>query len=124
MRQNMTKAGMLAGTLALFAAGAFAHPQITQVPPPDTDPTSGVQMYRTYCAVCHGLTGKGDGPAVPALKEKPPDLTLISKSNGGEFPSFRVSTIIQSDAVFPAHGSGTCPCGETHSATFNATRRL
>lgn len=27
MRRKMTKAGMVAGTLALFAVGAFAHPQ-------------------------------------------------------------------------------------------------
>lgn len=66
-------------------------------------------MYRTYCAVCHGLDGKGSGPAVPALKQKLPDLTLLSKKNGGEFPAFRVSNIIQGDAVVTAHGSKEMP---------------
>jgi len=30
-----------------------------------TSPTSGVEMYKSYCAACHGTEGKGDGPAVP-----------------------------------------------------------
>jgi mono/diheme cytochrome c family protein len=55
---------------------------------------SGAEMYRTYCASCHGLDGKGSGPAAAALKKTPPDLTLISKRNKGEFPAFRIAHII------------------------------
>ncbi|MGA2880966.1 MAG: c-type cytochrome [Bryobacteraceae bacterium] len=83
--------------------------KIKHAPPSNTDPASGVEMYRTYCAVCHGLDGKGSGPAAPALKQKLPDLTLLSKKNGGEFPTFRVSNIIQGDAVITAHGSKAMP---------------
>jgi len=84
-------------------------PTITHAPPSNTDPTSGVEMYREYCAVCHGMDGKGNGPAAPALRQGLPDLTLLSKKSGGEFPAFRVSNIIQGDAVITAHGSKEMP---------------
>ncbi len=85
------------------------QPTIKQSPPAYTDPASGAEMYRTYCAVCHGIEGKGNGPAAPALKQELPDLTVLSKKNGGEFPSFRVSNIIQGDANITAHGSKEMP---------------
>jgi mono/diheme cytochrome c family protein len=31
----------------------------------------GGQLYREYCAQCHGATGKGDGPAASGLEPKP-----------------------------------------------------
>jgi mono/diheme cytochrome c family protein len=35
----------------------------------------GASIYRTNCSPCHGLTGKGDGPASGALNPKPRDHT-------------------------------------------------
>jgi mono/diheme cytochrome c family protein len=44
--------------------------------PAPGDPTRGEPLYRQYCAVCHGVTGEGDGPNADALEEdKPRDLT-------------------------------------------------
>ena len=31
----------------------------------------GTVLYKEYCAQCHGLTGKGDGPAASGLEPKP-----------------------------------------------------
>ena len=56
----------------------------------NVDPTSGAQMYQSYCASCHGTQGKGNGPAVEFLKTPPPDLTRLSLINGGEYPEARV----------------------------------
>jgi mono/diheme cytochrome c family protein len=36
--------------------------------------TAGASVYKKYCAFCHGLTGKGDGPLAPKDAD-PPDLT-------------------------------------------------
>jgi mono/diheme cytochrome c family protein len=47
-------------------------------------------MYAAYCAVCHGDKGKGDGPAALGLSTSPGDLTTITKSNHGKFPTMRV----------------------------------
>ncbi|MBI3325838.1 MAG: cytochrome c [Nitrospinae bacterium] len=35
----------------------------------------GKEVYAQFCASCHGETGKGDGPAAPALTPKPKDLS-------------------------------------------------
>jgi mono/diheme cytochrome c family protein len=84
-------------------------PTITRGPAQRTDPTSGVEMYLSHCAVCHGQDGKGNGPAAPALKQSPSDLTQLSKKNGGKFPDMRFATIVQGDSVVPAHGSRDMP---------------
>ena len=70
---------------------------------------SGAEMYRTYCASCHGLDGRGSGPAAAALKKVPPDLTQISKRNNGRFPDFRVVRIIDGSEVEAVHGSRDMP---------------
>lgn len=35
------------------------------------DAAAGKTAFATYCATCHGETGKGDGPAAVALDPKP-----------------------------------------------------
>ncbi len=50
--------------------------------------------FATYCAVCHGARGLGDGPAAEGLAKKPADLTLLSAHNGGKFPTTRVMSQI------------------------------
>jgi mono/diheme cytochrome c family protein len=67
-------------------------------------------LYESYCATCHGTDGTGGGPAATALKVPLPDLTLISKRNGGKFPTTRVQKIISGEeAVTSAHGSRQMP---------------
>lgn len=72
-------------------------------------PLDGARIYRNYCASCHGLDGKGDGPVAPALKTKVPSLTTLAQRNGGTFPAARVRTIIAGDDVPIVHGSREMP---------------
>ena len=78
---------------------------------PYTEPTDGPGMYRTYCAVCHGIRGKGDGPAAPAMKQKVSDLTVLSKKNSGKFPEEQVYASIagDKDSKIRAHGASDMP---------------
>jgi mono/diheme cytochrome c family protein len=69
----------------------------------------GPDLFRAYCAPCHGLSGKGDGPAAQALKEKIPDLTLLAKNHGGQFPAAGVLEVIAGDKVMASHGSREMP---------------
>ncbi len=69
----------------------------------------GADLYRAYCASCHGTDGKGHGPVVPALSVRVPDLTTIAQRNHGLFPAERVRGIIAGDDVFAAHGSRDMP---------------
>lgn len=82
---------------------------IQHVPIRATSPVSGKEMYTSYCAVCHGTDGKGGGPAASALKVAPTDLTLLSKNNGGKYPSLKVAASIHGETALPAHGSKDMP---------------
>ena len=66
-------------------------------------------MYKEYCAVCHGKTGKGDGPAVAALKVPPSDLTMLAMKNGGKFPADHVTAVLHMGVAEAAHGSEEMP---------------
>ncbi len=35
---------------------------------------AGAELYAIYCAVCHGKTGEGDGPAASGLEKPPANL--------------------------------------------------
>lgn len=68
----------------------------------------GKQEYQENCAVCHGANGKGSGPYVELLQKRPPDMTQLTKSNGGVFPVNRVYETIEGANV-PSHGSRDMP---------------
>ena len=93
-------------TVALALA---AQTKIEKTPAPYTPPDSGKDMYKAYCASCHGLDGKGSGPAAAAMKAPLPDLTLLAKKNGGKFPADHVAAVIQGDTNSPSHGSAEMP---------------
>lgn len=69
----------------------------------------GSDIYHAYCASCHGVTGKGDGPVASALTAKIPDLTTISQRNAGIFPADRVRKVIVGDESILGHGSRDMP---------------
>jgi len=104
--------GLFLGFL-LFAAAVSAQnqpqPTIKHVPVTATSPTSGSEMFKTYCAVCHGTDGKGNGPAAAALKVAPADLTTLSKNNGGKFPDMKVVSTIRGQSNLAAHGTQEMP---------------
>jgi mono/diheme cytochrome c family protein len=95
------------------AGGAVANAQQEGENPSHSEQliysVKGPDLFRAYCASCHGVSGRGDGPAAPALKAKVPDLTLLSKSHGGEFPAADVLETIAGDKVTAAHGSREMP---------------
>jgi mono/diheme cytochrome c family protein len=68
----------------------------------------GHKLFTQYCASCHGLDGKGSGPAAAALKTPPADLTAIQKQ-GGTFPEDHVRTVIDGERDLPAHGTREMP---------------
>lgn len=95
--------------LCLAVFGEPQQKQIKHVPIKATSPSSGLQMYTAYCAVCHGNDGKGGGPAAEALRTPAPDLTTLARNNGGKYPSDHVTSSIQGDLYLPAHGSKEMP---------------
>ena len=72
--------------------------------------TQGAQIYREHCASCHGIDGRGHGPAASALKHPVPDLTSISQKNEGNFPYQGVRNVIEGiQPLSRAHGSREMP---------------
>ena len=108
----MLRSVMLAAVLSCFVFSAAADDNnkvIKKVPTSQTSPTSGKEMFNTYCAVCHGRDAKGAGPAASALKKTPADLTTLAARNNGKFPELRIYSTIQGDSETPAHGSRDMP---------------
>ena len=99
--------------IAVVAPGAGTQAQKAPDAPEQLTPlipsVKGPDLFRTYCASCHGVDGKGKGPAAPALKASVPDLTLLSKRNRGKFPAAHVREVIIGEQVVAAHGSREMP---------------
>lgn len=83
--------------MILVILGALTLGACVQTARPSSD-------FATYCAVCHGARGLGDGPAAVGLAKKPADLTRLSARNGGVFPTTRVMSQIWGYAGGKGHG--------------------
>ena len=106
-RRNGGLAALLLGVGCLVCAQQ--SPKLKYVTPENISPANGARMFRTYCAVCHGVVGKGDGPAAGALRNQPTDLTQLSRNNDGKFPVFRVAGVIQGSSISKVHGTREMP---------------
>ncbi len=90
-------------------APAQTPPVVKHVPIANAPSNSGKEMFKTYCAVCHGTDGKGNGPAASAMKVPPTDLTALAQKNGGKYPAAHVASVIRGQATLPSHGSQDMP---------------
>ena len=93
----------------VFACVIASAQTMRKTPVTPTSAASGVEMFKTYCASCHGTDGKGMGPAATALKQAPANLTELAKRNDGKFPENKVYGAIKGDSNTPAHGSKDMP---------------
>ena len=87
---------------------AQQNTKVNKVPVKPVPAESGKDMFRAYCASCHGIDGKGNGPAAPALKSQPTDLTQLAHKNGGKYPSLAVVNALR-DGANTSHGSEDMP---------------
>lgn len=104
---------VLAGVI--FSMAALAQPvaapdlhvrRLQQRSSASNDP--GARLFKTYCASCHGIDGRGNGPVTGALRKTPPDLTKYTARNGGTFPAERLRQIIDGHGA-AAHGDREMP---------------
>jgi len=70
---------------------------------------SGRQIYREYCASCHGSDGKGRGPVATSLRKPPPNLTTLARTHGGNFPREYVTNVLRFGPGYSTHGSPEMP---------------
>ena len=95
-------ARVLTAALVMVAVGAPAYAQ-------EVSGYTGAALYKTYCASCHGIYGRGDGPVAPSLKVEVPDLTRIAARHNGEFPAEQIRKIIDGRTTRPPHGPRDMP---------------
>ncbi len=107
MNRNLALKALLIGILG--AAGIVQAQNVKKVAPKPTVAVAGKDLFRQYCAACHGADGKGGGPAAVAMKSAPSDLTGISRRNGGRFPEERMLRMLHGEDQVTAHGSGEMP---------------
>ena len=107
-----------------LAADEGTGKTIKRVNAQPTASVNGVDLFKEYCAVCHGNDAKGTGPAADALKKRPADLTQLARKNGGTFPELHVMNFIKGDDVVAAHGSRDMPIWGTIFASMSPNQDL
>jgi len=112
MKKQAVILATITGLLVLgggWSAGAQSQKELKRVPISPTRADLGPEMFKMYCAACHGTDGKGHGPAAEVLKVAPANLTLLKQKNGGKYPATKVSQIIEGASEIKAHGSSEMP---------------
>lgn len=119
-------------TLLVADSTSATPPRIAKAVAPDSGPESGNGLFKSYCASCHGLQGKGDGPAAAAMRMQPTDLTQLTRRAKGEFPAARLERMLGGSDVITAHGGKQMPvwgpsltvAGSTDKRTAQRVRNL
>ena len=83
--------------MALNARIRKEAPKNAPIQATDDNMIAGVHIYRTHCAMCHGLPGQDDYPTAKGMFPKPPQL-------------------------FKGHGVTDDPAGETYWKVANGIR--
>lgn len=91
--------------------GQRQAPEVQPVPYAAIQSVEGRENFVAYCAVCHGVGGKGDGAAAPAMKAPVPDLTMLAVRHGGKFDAAAVEYLVRGTGKMktPAHGTPEMP---------------
>jgi mono/diheme cytochrome c family protein len=103
--------GVLSGALLilLLAVGVPAQPRVNRTQLPPNYVPSGKAMFKQYCAACHGIDARGDGPLASMLKVPPANLTTLAKRHGGRFPYDYVAKVLRFGPGVSSHGSSDMP---------------
>ena len=94
---------IILATALLFRSSPLADAQEMEVI------AGGELEYQNYCAVCHGVDGKGQGVMSKYLTVRPADLTQIAKNNGGTFRFWQVYRTIDGREEVRGHGTRDMP---------------
>ncbi|AXI53871.1 hypothetical protein SuNHUV7_02780 (plasmid) [Pseudoseohaeicola sp. NH-UV-7] len=100
----------------LAAAGAASAQEINV--------EDGKTLFLNSCWQCHGLDAKGFGPMAEMLAIETPDLTELSKRNGGVFPTEAVAMQIDGRSPVLAHGGEMPIFGQSLESDKNVALRM
>jgi copper transport protein len=88
-RATAVLGGLLAGAgLTLGALGALSSEEAlipNPIPRTADSIARGQALYQQHCTVCHGVSGRGDGPLAASLNPRPADLRVhVSQHTEGQ----------------------------------------
>lgn len=101
MGSSSHAARLAAGLLAALLACA-ANAQIFEQ-------YSGEETFDRFCASCHGVQARGDGPVAAGLPISVPDLSLLRQRQGDGFREATLRKIIDGREVVIYHGTRYMP---------------
>ena len=101
----------------VLAAGGAASAQ-------EIDVEDGKTLFLNSCWQCHGLDAKGFGPMAEMLAIETPDLTELTKRNGGVFPTEAVAMQIDGRSPVLAHGGEMPIFGQSLESDQNVALRM
>lgn len=101
----MKRVVVLAGAILITSSlGVFAQEEV------------GKNEYMVACAVCHGESGKGEGPFARLMNITVPNLTTLASRNDGAFPYLKVFMTVDGRTQVEGHGGPMPVWGERFSA--------
>jgi hypothetical protein len=101
-RHGPGRAGMRWFAVAAVLVGAWVRAD-------EAPDLSGPELYQHFCASCHGVKARGNGPVARTLKAKVPDLTRVAARNGGIYPAEQVRQTVDGMRLRDAHGTRDMP---------------
>lgn len=105
--RGLAGAGLALAWIA--SSAALAEPPAADEPTDLSLAEIGQPYFASYCASCHGVSGRGDGPAAGSLRLPPADLTRIAARRGGRFPTGEIAQFIDGRFELASHGSREMP---------------
>jgi mono/diheme cytochrome c family protein len=116
---------LLSGLLCSGLAWACASDGAPE--PSDSHAAGGQELFREYCASCHGVDARGGGPVASSLSVPPPDLTKLGEKFGRPLPVARMEEFIDGRSMVTAHGRSDMPVWGRdlyHDVPLNAATEL
>jgi mono/diheme cytochrome c family protein len=108
----LRSARLVRAVTALALLGLFV-PLACSAPPPPSTPASraaaGADVFRRYCASCHGVAAMGDGVVAASLRKPPADLTRIAARRGGSFDAPAIAAYVDGRERVAEHGAADMP---------------
>lgn len=96
---------VFAQIIALMAASLTGMSAAAQA----FDEYSGETTFQRFCAACHGEEAHGDGPVAAGIPITVPDLTLLKRRQGDNFPAETLRRIIDGRNAVIFHGTRYMP---------------